>query len=125
MSDGGLLRVAEVLLEAYGDRLSLSTDEIRGLLDDDEELMSRCLDFLVGRDELVLAPGRSPRFFQRKNLTAAVREELGRRGRSLPEDLAQALDLPVAITCEILGWLEREGRVRARHEGDDVYFEKV
>ncbi|MCB9832024.1 MAG: hypothetical protein H6807_06065 [Planctomycetes bacterium] len=125
MSDGRLLRIAEVLLDSYGERLFLDCDEIRRSLDDDEELMSRCLDFLIGRDELILAPGRTPRLFQRRNLTDAVHRRLADRRGALPEDLAEDLDVPVAITCEILGWLEREGRVRARSQGEDVWFEPV
>ena len=123
MSDRAVLRVAETIVEAFGERLYLSAAEIRRLLDDDEDLMTRCIDFLVARDELVLAADRSPRFYQRRNVTEAVAAELGkhrrgdRRGRS-----AAAVDVPLAITCDVLGWLEGEGRVRARNEGDEVFF---
>ena len=124
-TDRTTLRVAERLLESFGASLSLSAAEIRELLEGEEELMSRCLDFLLGRDELFMAADSSPRFYHRQNVIRAMLNNLGSGGRKTANDLATTLGIPMAVTCELLGWLERDGRVLANSENDISFFTKI
>lgn len=122
MSDQTTFRLAEELMSSFGDRLVLDTTEIREILEGQEELVTRCLDFLVARDRLLIAAGRSPLFYHKDNVIKAIVAELGQGQTMKAEEIAGNLTLPIATTCEILGWLERERRVLAQHVGDDIVF---
>ena len=122
MHDHTTLRLAEELLKAFEGRLTFDTAQIRAILEGEEELVTRVLDFLVGRDELLMAAGRSPRFFHKNNLIQAIVNLLKDALPRSAEDIAEALGVPIATTCEILGWLERDRRIEARHNGGSVVF---
>ncbi|MFT7618802.1 MAG: hypothetical protein ACI97A_002449 [Planctomycetota bacterium] len=122
MSDQTTFRLAEELMSSFGQRLVLDTMEIREILEGEEELVSRCLDFLVARDRLLIAAGRSPLFYHKDNVIKAIVAELGSGQSMKAEELAGNLSLPIATTCEVLGWLERERRVVVEQVGEDVHF---
>ncbi len=122
MNDHTTLKLAEELLREFRDRLYLDTAQIRKILEGEEELVTRCLDFLVGRDELMMAAGRSPLFYHRNNVIRAMIKEMEGKGFMDAELIAMNVGIPIATTCEILGWLERDNRVQAKHVGEDVLF---
>ncbi len=123
MGDRTTLRLAEELQRAFGDRLVLDTTEIRAILEGEDELVTRCLDFLVGRDELLMAAGRSPLFYHKDNVIQAIVGELAGGASKTAEAIAKNLELPIATTCEVLGWLERDRRILATHVGEEVLFQ--
>ena len=115
------LHAAESILRAFGDRMALDTEELRKLFDGDIELMGQCLEFLRMRDEILVTPNPQT-VFHRDNLLEAAVGDLRRRGSMAADDIATSLACPVAIICEVLGWLEREGRIRSEVDGDRIRF---
>lgn len=102
-------------IRAELDRLGSMTDsDLESVLrpGEDRASLDRALAFLHGRDEiLVEIPARAVHL--RSRVRDTVLRALADAGAPVAIDaLARALDLPAAVLCDVLGWLEREGRTR-------------
>ena len=124
MGDGSILLAADSLLAAFGPRTRLSTAELAEAAGGDEMLLTRALLFLRERDEVFTVAG-SDLLYHRSNLVAEVTRALRTSGPRDAPGLSEELDLPVAIVCEVLGWLERAGTVTPLHEEERVAWRAV
>lgn len=112
MTDTELLRAAESLIAAFGDGIRLESGSVADLLGGDPHLASRCLLFLSERDQILVAADEHS-VYHREHLIAAVAGELRGGGPATADAVAEHLTVPVPITCEVLGWLSRDGAVEA------------
>ena len=91
----------------------LGNEALESLLEpgEDRALLEAALAFLQGRDE-ILVDVRDPSIHLRRKANDAVIRSLA--GSAAPlriDDLARSAGLPMALCCDVLGWLEREGRI--------------
>lgn len=121
MTDTELLRAAENLIAAFGDRISLDSERVTALVGNDPHLASRCLLFLRERDEILVAADERS-VFHRGRLLAAVAGTLRGDGPATAAAVAATLTVPVPVTCEALGWLSREGSVEAVVREDRTFY---
>ena len=106
------LRAARRVLEHFESRISCSAEELAADFAGEESLLVEALEFLRDRDELMMGL-EGQRIYERARVTERLLEELRHRGPMTAADLAQRLELPPAIACEVIGWLEREGRLKS------------
>jgi len=109
---GNLLVLVDRIRSALEDAGTLTRDDLLALLTDGEDPshLDRALLFLHGR-EAILIDAIDRTVHLRAHLTNAVLLLLAYGPLSL-EQLAQRAPVDMALVCDVLGWLEREGRVR-------------
>jgi predicted Rossmann fold nucleotide-binding protein DprA/Smf involved in DNA uptake len=111
-----LLLLVERLRSAMEETGTLSHDALKAVLQPGETLhqLDQALRFLHGR-EAILIDGVDHSVHLRSHVTQAVIEALG-AGPVALDTLADRIPIGMALCCEVLGWLEREGRVRIQHD---------
>ena len=114
-----LLKTVDRIQEAFQGRLMLHRPQLEDLAEDDTELLGRCLDFMLDRDAILIV-GDGGAVYHHGNSVEAVFEKIRELGRTTPAAINESLNLPSAITCEILGWLERDGRVQLEDDTNHV-----
>ena len=75
--------------------------------------------FMLDRDAILIV-GDGGAVYHHGNSVEAVFEKIRELGRTTPAAINESLNLPSAITCEILGWLERDGRVQLEDDTNHV-----
>jgi hypothetical protein len=110
---GALLRITEQLLEALQSEGPLTPDQLAAaldLVDDPDHLLDQALHFLAGRSEILLDLG-DRRVFSRDHVVRHLITVLESEGELDIGELASRSSLGLAVCCEALGWLDRDGRV--------------
>lgn len=106
-----LLELAERIRRALSVKGRLQRPELERLLllGESPQDLERSLAFLHGRDEILVDVTNSA-IHLRRTLTTSVLQLLEGGSRSIAE-IADGLEIPVAVCCDVLGWLSRENRV--------------
>ncbi len=114
-----LFKTIDRIQDAFQGQLMLSRAQLTALADGDTDLLGRCLDFMLDRDAiLVIADGDT--IYHHGNLVTAVYEKIRELGRTTPTAINDSLGVPSSVTCEILGWLERDGRIQLENDTNHV-----
>jgi hypothetical protein len=119
VSSEKVLKAVDELLAAFGDHAAIPTDAALAALSGDESLLTHCLGFLLDRDLVLFAAG-DHRLYHRPRLVQQVAALIRAEGPLRPEEISEALALPDAITCQIVGWLERDGQIVVAEAADGV-----
>ncbi len=109
--DSRLILSVERIQSSFNGKLVQSRAELELLVEGDTEHLAECLDFLKQRDAILLIPDACT-VYHHENLVEAIDGLVRQSGPMTPQAINDALDLPNAITCETLGWLDRDGRVK-------------
>lgn len=107
-----LLALVERIRTALEETGTLSHADLGALIDTNEtpSHLDQALRFLHGR-EAILIDAVDQSVHLRSHVTGAVLEAL--RDGPVPLDkLAEKTTVRIATVCDVLGWLEREGRIR-------------
>ncbi len=97
---------ARVLAEDRVERAGLATT-----LGGDLALLDQVIAFLHGRDELLLDVS-GPAVLSRRRVTDRLLAAVAAAATPLDfAELSAVLGLPLSVCCEVVGWLEREGRL--------------
>ena len=110
MMHSEVLQASDRVLNALAGRIAIESGELLALCDADASLVTRCLVFLQARDHILVAED-GPTLYARERVVAQVLERVRESEPTIPAEIASSIGIPVAIACEALGWLEREGRV--------------
>ncbi|MAB87901.1 MAG: hypothetical protein CMJ90_00380 [Planctomycetes bacterium] len=113
-----LLALVERIRIALEETGTLSHAELHALVGDGEppSHLDQALRFLHGR-EAILIDASDQSVHLRAHVTNSVLEAL-RYGPVSLDALAAKTPVSIAMVCDVLGWLEREGRIRI--DPDDV-----
>ena len=106
-----VLEMLDRLRELLSERRRLTRVELEDLTDD-TPLLERSLTFLRDRDEIMIMA--DDHVFCRATLTTEIVRLVRRDGPLSPRDITRELELPNAVVFELVGWLEREGRLLTR-----------
>lgn len=109
---GRLIKLAERLRETLEREGTLSDARLKELLlkDEDEPLLDQALWFLAGRDEIMVDVATRA-VHLRTYVSRKIMQILYREQSILIAEIAQKSGFGMATCCDVLGWLEREGRI--------------
>jgi len=123
MTESRTIELANRVREAFAGRMALDIDQITELVGD-KDTAARCIGFLRDRDEVLLVTGT--RFvYHRPTLVERVWSLVKSHGPLSPEEINRELSLPSAVSCEVLGWLEHEGRLCSHGDEGTISVESV
>ncbi len=113
-----LLTLVNRIRAALEGRGSLTHEQLQSMLGDGETAsqLDQALRFLQGR-EAILIDGVDHSVHLRTHVSRTVMDSI--KDGPLPlDELARRAQIDIALVCDVLGWLAREGRVTV--SDDDV-----
>ena len=118
-SNEQLMRAVEVVGDAVRETCPADVASVLLLLGGDESLLFAVIEFLAHRDPILTAAD-DRRLFHQETIARRVLKRLSSETPIGTTELALELGLPSAIVCQVLGWLDRDGRIKIDIDADSL-----
>lgn len=118
-SNEHLMRAVDVVGTAVRENCPTEIARMLELLNGDEALLFAVIEFLAHRDP-VLTAADDHRLFHQETIARRILGRLARADRITTTELAAELELPTAVLCQVIGWLDRDGRIKIDIDADSL-----
>lgn len=118
-SNEPLMRAVEIVGLAVREDCPTDLGSVLERLGGDEALLFAVIEFLSHRDP-VLTAADDRRLFHQETIARRVLKLLSSETPIGTTKLADELALPSAVVCQVLGWLDRDGRIKIDIDADSL-----